>query len=259
MLKKLLIGLLTLLIITYAAARSLLPEKLDRQHNPVVFAAPYKVSNEVNQFYQSIDFIADLHGDTLLWKRDILKEHDYGHLDLPRLQQANVAMQFFTIVNKVPENLNFDKNDDTTDQLTIPFLLQGRSASDLSERVLEQAAELHQYSKDSNGQLVVVTNKKELQSFISQRKNNKQLTSGLLGIEGGQALKGDIKILDKFYDAGIRMIGLTHFFDNEIGGSAHGVNKGGITEFGKQVVKAMEAKNMLVDLSHASPKLIDDV
>jgi len=61
------------------------------------------------------------------------------------------------------------------------------------------------------------------------------------------------------FNAGIRMIGLTHFFDNELGASAHGVSHTGITEFGRQAVERMEQLNILIDLSHAAPKLIDDV
>ena len=51
----------------------------------------------------------------------------------------------------------------------------------------------------------------------------------------------------------------THFFDNDIGGSAHGVEKGGLTEKGREMVRRMEARKMTVDLAHASAKTIDDV
>jgi len=72
-------------------------------------------------------------------------------------------------------------------------------------------------------------------------------------------IEGDLRNLDRLYDAGFRMIGLAHFFDNEIGGSAHGVKKGGLTNEGKRLVALMQAKGMVVDLAHASPKTIDDV
>jgi microsomal dipeptidase-like Zn-dependent dipeptidase len=85
------------------------------------------------------------------------------------------------------------------------------------------------------------------------------IVAGFLGIEGSHALEGKVENLDRFYDAGVRMIGLTHFFDNEAGGSAHGVEKGGLTDFGRELVKRMEAKKVLVDLAHASPSLVQDV
>ena len=50
--------------------------------------------------YDSLPFIADLHCDMLLWDRDFFKEYDYGHVDLPRMQKANMAFQAFTIQYK---------------------------------------------------------------------------------------------------------------------------------------------------------------
>ena len=81
----------------------------------------------------------------------------------------------------------------------------------------------------------------------------------MLATEGLHPLEGKLENLDRLYDAGFRITGLTHFFDNEIGGSAHGWDKGGLTPFGKQVIQRLEEKKIIVDLAHASPKVIDDV
>ena len=51
----------------------------------------------------------------------------------------------------------------------------------------------------------------------------------------------------------------SHFFDNAFGGSAHGVDKGGLTDRGREMVERMEARGMLVDVAHASAATIDDV
>src|SRR5260221_11166058 len=59
--------------------------------------------------------------------------------------------------------------------------------------------------------------------------------------------------------AGYRVVCLTHFFDNELGGSAHGVAKGGLTPFGREAVRRLEQRRILVDLAHASPRTIEDV
>src|SRR5262249_19901421 len=48
-------------------------------------------------------------------------------------------------------------------------------------------------------------------------------------------------------------------FDNEMAGSMHGANKYGLTDKGKELVKRMQEKKVLIDLAHASPKVIDDV
>lgn len=55
------------------------------------------------------------------------------------------------------------------------------------------------------------------------------------------------------------MIGPTHFFDNEFGGSAHGENGAGLTEFGKTAVKRMNELGIFIDLAHSSPAIVDDV
>ena len=72
-------------------------------------------------------------------------------------------------------------------------------------------------------------------------------------------LEGRLENVDVMWDAGFRMMAPTHFFDNEVGGSAHGVTKGGLTALGRQVIARMESRGMLVDLAHASPKTIADV
>jgi membrane dipeptidase len=90
-------------------------------------------------------------------------------------------------------------------------------------------------------------------------KTDPEVVGGFLGLEGSQALHGDLAKLDDLYNAGFRMIAPTHFFDTEIAGSASGVNKGGLTPTGREWVKQVEARHMLIDLAHASPQTIDDV
>ena len=55
------------------------------------------------------------------------------------------------------------------------------------------------------------------------------------------------------------MMSPTHFTDTEIAGSASGLSRAGLTELGRQWVRSMEAKNMLIDLAHASPATVMDV
>ena len=51
----------------------------------------------------------------------------------------------------------------------------------------------------------------------------------------------------------------THFFDNETGGSQHGISKGGLTSFGQDVIAKMLELNMIIDLAHASEQMMEDV
>ena len=81
----------------------------------------------------------------------------------------------------------------------------------------------------------------------------------MLSIEGLHNLEGKRANLDRLFDAGFRMAGLVHFFDNELTGSMHGVKKGGLTPFGIEIIRAMEAKGMVVDIAHASHATVAQV
>ena len=101
---------------------------------------------------------------------------------------------------------------------------------------------------------------------MARRAKGDAVVGGLLATEGAQPgdggahpLEGKLENLQKLYDAGFRMIGLHHFFDNELGGSLHGVSKGGLSPFGIEVLRAIEGMGMIVDVAHSSEKVVDDV
>jgi len=81
----------------------------------------------------------------------------------------------------------------------------------------------------------------------------------LIGTEGSHALDGDIKNVQRLFDAGFRMMSLQHFFDNKLGGSLHGESGAGLTDFGKQVIDEMRQLNIMIDVSHSAPQVVEDV
>ena len=81
---------------------------------------------------------------------------------------------------------------------------------------------------------------------------------GLLALEGMHALGGGEDALIEFYSAGFRMMGLVHFFDNEIAGSVHGIDKYGLTEQGRSLIPRMEELGITIDLAHASASAIEE-
>jgi microsomal dipeptidase-like Zn-dependent dipeptidase len=85
------------------------------------------------------------------------------------------------------------------------------------------------------------------------------MVAGILSLEGAHALEGHLENLGVLYDAGFRIVGLNHFFDNEIGGASMGKNKGGITDYGRELIRRLEEKRIIIDLAHASSTLIEDV
>jgi len=260
--KKIVLSLLVVLLIIFFTASIIIPDKLDRKFNTVTLQTPYSVSAKAQELYNTLDFVADMHCDALLWKRDLLKRNEQGSVDIPRMIDANVTLQAFTIVTKAPKKMNFDNNTGDTDQITIPYILQRRPINswfNLTGRAIAQCNALHNFEKKSDGEFRVITSSSELQKYLSDKRVKKEITAGFLGIEGMHALSGKLENVDKLYDAGIRMMAPVHFFDNKLGGSAHGVSKEGLTDFGRQVIKKMQEKNMIVDVAHSSSQLLDDI
>lgn len=237
------------------------PSVVDARMNPTLQPGPYSASDQATALHKSL-FVADLHDDALLWNRDLLQRYNRGHADLPRLLEGPQALQVFATVTKSPKGLNYERNGSDTDSITMLVMAQRwpqRAWGSLLERALYQGEKLHAAARDSGGRLTVVKSRKDMEDFVAQWQKDPQRLAALLATEGLHPLEGKLENVDKLYDAGFRMTGLTHFFDNEVGGSAHGLEKGGLTPFGRQVVQRLQEKGVLIDLAHASKPVIDDV
>ncbi len=259
--KKILIALGVIVLLALGIFFFVLPAYVERDMNQTLNPPPYQASERAVELHKRL-LVADLHADSLLWNRDLLDRATRGHVDIPRLIEGNVALQAFTIVTKTPRNMNIDSNAGDTDNITllaVAELWPISAWSSLKERALYQARKLADTALRSGGKFTLIKTRDDLSNYLDRRLKEHEITAGFLGIEGAHALDGDVGNLDALFDAGIRMMAPTHFFDNDIGGSAHGVEKGGLTDKGREMIKRMEAKRMIVDLAHASARTIDDV
>jgi len=251
------------ILILYWLFTLIVPAIFEKGVNKTTIKKPYRYSQEAKELLESLDFVADLHSDALLWDRDLTKASTYGHVDFKRMQEGHTALQAFTIVTKSPKGQNFQENSsETFDNITLLSIGQGQPVTtwfSLINRALYQCKKLHRAAKRFNNEFIVVKSRADFQELLNRRKTNKNAIGGFLGIEGGHCLEGDIKNVDRLYDAGVRMLGPTHFFDNEMGGSAHGIEQAGLTTFGKEVLKEMEKRSMFLDVAHSSEAVIDDV
>ena len=238
-----------------------IPGQTEMSLNRVVQRPPYRASARAAELHRTL-VIADLHADTLLWDRDLLTRGRLGHVDVPRLVEGNTAVQAFTVVTKVPRGMNIDRNDGDSDAV-LPLVIAQRWPPrtwwSLKERALHQARRLDRAAARSGGTLSVIRSARDLQNYLERRRTNPGTTAGFLGIEGAQALEAGAEDLDVMFDAGFRMMSMTHFFDTFAGGSASGETKTGLTGAGLAVLRRMEARGMIVDLAHASPALVDDI
>lgn len=250
-----------LLVLALVLLLAVGPRLVQAHLNKTLPRAPYAASTAARSLHRRL-LIADLHCDALLWGNDLLERGSRGHVDVPRLIEGNVALEGFAVVTKTPLGLNYERNQaDRLDNVTLLSLVQRwppRTWTSLLERALYQAGRLRAMADRSEGRLTLIRRADDLGRYLERRAKQPRVTAGFLAIEGAHALDGDVANVDRLFDAGYRMMAPTHFFDNDLGGSAHGVLKGGLTDKGRAMIRRMEAKGMVLDLAHASPQTFDD-
>lgn len=192
--------------------------------------------------------IIDLHCDTIseiYWKRkerDIsLRENDLM-IDINKLKKSNVMMQCFAIFTHLEKVKN-------------PFEYVNELIDLYEEEIKKNVSEIN-FAK----------------SFEEILKNkNEGKISAMLTLEEGEAIEGDLKNLEHFYNRGVRMMSLTWNFENSIAypnreiikdGKFVGVmpeTEQGLKPFGFEVIMKMEELGMIVDVSHLSDAGIYDI
>jgi membrane dipeptidase len=210
---------------------------------PSAIAQRLGISHEAVELYLRSE-IVDLHIDTFIWQRifgyDMRKRHGQGlanfrymgQVDLPRLREAAIGGGIWAI---------------TTNPL--------RSAKGRAEAFSKNLVELKRLLS-SQPDVMVVRNLSEYQRARAQGKH-----AALLGIQGGNALDASIEDLEqRLIDDLIIQITLVHLYDNRLGGtSTPSLGKGGgLTDFGRDYVRVLNAKRVFVDLAHISRKAFFD-
>jgi microsomal dipeptidase-like Zn-dependent dipeptidase len=230
--------------------------------NPVSEHSTYLVSKKAQEMHKSL-IVGDWHADSALWNRDLKKTHDYGHVDIPRLQKGNVALQMFTTVTKSPAGQNYEKNNsDSRDNITALAIVQRwpiKTWFSLYERALYQSNKIVSLAERDPENFMLIRSQNDLDIFLFKRESNSRLVGGLIGTEGSHALDGSIDNIENLYKNGFRMMSLQHFFDNKLGGSLHGTSGEGLTEFGIKAIKEMMRLDIIIDLSHSSQQVVKDV
>lgn len=232
----------------------------ERKHNPTPRVPSTPVSERASELHATLR-VADLHADSLLFGRDLLLRGDRGHVDVPRLIEGRVALQVLSCAMKVPRHLNIERNEDTSDdvlKIAIGKRWPPRTWRSILARALHQAGQARRLAAASGGAFRLIETRRDLDRYLAAREADPAMTAGLLSIEGATALDGDPANVDVVADAGFRMISPAHFTDTEFGGSAHGIEQGGLTDLGREMVRRMEARGVLLDVAHASGATIDD-
>lgn len=259
--RRILLTLLVLLIIGLTGFFTLAPGIVEAGMNQVTDADFEDVGDEAEALHDELT-IVDMHSDTLMWKRSFLERGERGHMDLPRLEEGNVALQVLSSVSKTPKGQNYESNSADTDNITLLTIAQlqpPRTWRSLLQRSLFHAQKLEDAAEESDGRLMLIRTKGDLDELLAKRAAGEQVTGAMFSVEGLHNLEGDADNLHELFDAGARMAGFTHFFDNELAGSMHGEEKGGLTDMGREVLASMEELGMIVDIAHASPAAVGEI
>ncbi len=193
--------------------------------------------------------IYDLHCDVLhkLWMEEkgggpgSLRENAY-HVDLRKMKQSNYGLQCFAA-----------------------FVDQGEPESP-EESAKAQIAIFHREMEKNRDLIAPVYEYSDISKNAAEGK-----MSGLLTIEGGEAAKGDLSLLEEYYRMGVRILTLTWNYENELGfpnineGDPNGTypfaadTEHGLKEMGFVFLERMEQLGMAVDVSHLSDAGFYDV
>jgi len=183
--------------------------------------------------------VLDLHADTakLMDKLgyDLTARHDpplpgplglVGHVDLPRLREGGVAAQCFGY-------------------WTLPYI-PGRK----TPAVTSQIDALDQTIAHHPADLTWARTGADIRAAKASNR-----IAALGGIEGGQALDGNLHAVEAFSRRGVRTLGLLHLWSNKLGETSRSRRRArssdrGLTDFGRDVVRECERCGVIVDLAH---------
>ena len=186
--------------------------------------------------------VIDAHSDTTPrfedpgW--DFLERHDRvdGDMDLPRMRDGGLDVQFWSIY------------------------MGRREGEGLAIReALERIDAVHRLVSAHPGDLALATSAREIREHVAAGR-----VVSLMGLEGGHIIEENLAALRNFHRLGVRYMTLTHSFHTpwaDSSGTREDIEPlhGGLTDFGREIVREMNRLGMMVDLSHVSDDTFWDV
>ena len=205
-----------------------------------IFAGSLAAQTDYQILHQQ-SLVVDTHTDVLLQVlrgADISKRIDYGHVDLIRLKEGGVDVQFFAIWPN-------------------PSLYGDGRMFNQSIRLIDILEKIINNNQDK---ISLTRTPDEITQIVASGR-----IAACLGVEGGTAIENDLSKLQILYDRGVRYLGLTWNDSPQWASSAKDENsseyKGhrGLTDFGKEVVRWMNNNGMIIDVSHSGEQTFWDV
>lgn len=208
----------------------------------VIAAEPMKMSDDALRIHREA-FVIDGHNNLIMKfakqgvgaidSIDLTQPQPSLHTDLPRLKQGGVGAEVFA---------TYIPTDSVKKGLAV-------------RQTLEQIEQLGKLLSRSNGAIQFALSSADLERI----RNNGQVAA-LVAIEGGNSIESSLAVLKTYYQAGVRMMALTHDDTTDWADAALDTPKhGGLAPFGEKVVAEMNQLGMTIDLSHCSTDTIGDV
>lgn len=178
--------------------------------------------------------IADCHCDTIaLFGRedyDFANRNNSGHLDLPRLIEGGIALQFFAVCTA-------PLKEHRPLHAALRMISRYRRTLELNRPLMQQI---------------------ETQADLLAAERSGRI-GALLALEGAEPLEGSLELLDIFAHLGVRALSLTwnhrnHFADG-VGEEAAGA---GLTRAGRKLVQELSRKGIILDLAHLAPRSFEE-
>ncbi|MDD2509709.1 MAG: dipeptidase [Syntrophomonas sp.] len=170
--------------------------------------------------------IVDLHCDTIseITVRNEALLNNRRHFDLERAKKAGICLQIFALFSS------------------------SREADSSLREILIQIDKFYHELEQNYLRVFQILGSNELQKVGQTDK-----IACLLHLEGAEAIGTDLAVFRQLCRMGLRSIGLTWNYSNQLaGGIAEGGNAGGLTRYGKDIIKEIERSGILLDLSHIS-------
>ena len=201
----------------------------------LAFSEPDGVTARVAKLHQEA-IVIDTHIDTpqlfLDDDFDLGPRAEKGHIDLPRMQEGGLDAGFMSIWIDMRR-------------------FKGAAAT---KRALQLIDTVYEQVRKHPGKLALATTAAGI-----RRAHGEGKVALLMGMEGGTPIDDDLHLLRMFHRMGVRYMTLTHSFNNNWADSSSDEPKhGGLTDFGKEVVREMNRLGMMVDISHVSDEAFYD-
>ncbi len=190
-----------------------------------------------NDLHQN-SFVFDAHCDTLghatahpFSRRDLLQWGQRGHLDLPRMRAGGINAQIFACFPGVE-----------------------RLSANATSGALQRVEALYDLIDKAPAQITLVQTADELARLTPDGP-----IGAILGLEGVEALDGQMRLLRTFHRLGVRNIGLTWDRRNAAADGLGADTAFGLTPFGRELVQACNELGVMVDVSHLNDAGLEDV